>query len=871
MSAPQLQLHTLRLENVFSYREATVAFEPGVSVFAGDNGAGKSSLLEAVFFALFASDTRTITNKSLAEVLREGERLASLALTFSLGGDDYEVALALRRTAERVAAHSAKCTLSRGGEQMATGVQDVIQQIQALLKMDSDDFANCLYVRQGEVDRLINARPQDRQRTIDRLLRLTKVDDYERRLKTAITSINRRKDQLQGAQEKTEGDASALVALALPAQKLRLEKDMAALEVEQQQLRNELDATDEDARQLSGALARHEKTLKEMEGLRAQYRQARNEFDQLQNDLKTLDQRQVELAAQADPLDARWAEIKRGIDWDQLGVAPEQDLLPTLEALQRAQNRRQQAIQALREGLAETRTQRKGAEAQRDEQRQQLSAQEQASAKLRHQTTALEAEIAEKLQDLEISAPPLAQLDVARLLEENEIRRRELQTRQRQLDTARATERAAQTQLQDAINQSQSLIESGRCPTCQQPVRAENLADHLAHLNSRLKAVGETLVELDAQAATLATDDEALQGAQRALRALQDDHRRWTQLGRQLQESEAQRAGVQQKIESLNEALSRLQETEALKLIEGTTVKQEIEANESHLRALERARDVRAQLAQNQREQETTRQRRSDRAQLADQSRVRMSELEARYNERRDAIGGQAAEQLEAQLARCLKTREEQTQGLEADQRRRDELANELGQVRSRLDQLKKAQDALKEIAAKLAAVAALLAEAQRLQAVYQEVKRAQRRKNFDALNRIFNEYFRLMNPGLAYEGVRLTEGFDIEIVRNNDAVMAPGLLSGGERALVNLALRAALHQVICEAGGVLLPLFFDEPTVYLDVHHVQRLERLFEALGRRVGQIVVVSHEATLVEGADHEYRVSKDADNLSRVEQLR
>jgi len=135
----------------------------------------------------------------------------------------------------------------------------------------------------------------------------------------------------------------------------------------------------------------------------------------------------------------------------------------------------------------------------------------------------------------------------------------------------------------------------------------------------------------------------------------------------------------------------------------------------------------------------------------------------------------------------------------------------------------------------------------------------------------VFNLFFRLMYFGPAYERVELSEDFDIRVIRKDGQVLSPSIMSGGERALINLAMRAAIHQVLSEAGGVALPLFFDEPTVYLDTQHVRQLERLFEDLGQRVGQVVIVSHEASLVEGADHEYRVSKDIDNLGHIEKVR
>jgi len=94
--------------------------------------------------------------------------------------------------------------------------------------------------------------------------------------------------------------------------------------------------------------------------------------------------------------------------------------------------------------------------------------------------------------------------------------------------------------------------------------------------------------------------------------------------------------------------------------------------------------------------------------------------------------------------------------------------------------------------------------------------------------------------------------------------------MSGGERALINIALRCAIHQVLARAIRR-MPLILDEPTVYLDRDRVNRLQLLLEELGKRIGQVIVVSHEVGLVEGADHEYRTEKGSDNISTIRKIR
>lgn len=65
----------VRLNNFRNYGEKTLAFEPGINVIIGENGVGKTNLLEAVFILLEGSSMRTADIK---EVIRIGEEKAEI-------------------------------------------------------------------------------------------------------------------------------------------------------------------------------------------------------------------------------------------------------------------------------------------------------------------------------------------------------------------------------------------------------------------------------------------------------------------------------------------------------------------------------------------------------------------------------------------------------------------------------------------------------------------------------------------------------------------------------------------------------------------------------------------------------------------------
>ena len=85
-------LNKLEIENFRSHKDTTIEFPRGITLIVGKNGAGKSSILEAISFALFGE-----INTSLDEAIRQPSSSSdivdkmSVKLTFEHGGKTYVV------------------------------------------------------------------------------------------------------------------------------------------------------------------------------------------------------------------------------------------------------------------------------------------------------------------------------------------------------------------------------------------------------------------------------------------------------------------------------------------------------------------------------------------------------------------------------------------------------------------------------------------------------------------------------------------------------------------------------------------------------------------------------------------------------------
>ncbi|MFB6256464.1 MAG: AAA family ATPase, partial [Haloplanus sp.] len=138
-----MRFDRIRLRNFRPYADADLDLRDGVTVIHGLNGSGKSSLLEACFFALYGSKALSGT---LDDVVTNGAEETEIDLRFTHAGSAYHVHRRLRASGERTT--TADCTLE-GPDATVEGARDVRAFVVDLLRMDAEAFVNCAYVRQG--------------------------------------------------------------------------------------------------------------------------------------------------------------------------------------------------------------------------------------------------------------------------------------------------------------------------------------------------------------------------------------------------------------------------------------------------------------------------------------------------------------------------------------------------------------------------------------------------------------------------------------------------------------------------------------------------------------------------------------------------
>jgi exonuclease SbcC len=220
-----LRLETLKLINFKTYQDSTLIFTPGHNVILGENGAGKSSIFEAVTYALFGS----IPGRTIASLIRHDQNRMEVTLDFSINDESF--------TVERSATQSVSNALLRekDGKRIAEKAKAVNEEIGKKIGIGQRVFSNVVYIPQGQISAIASERPSERRELFDKILGYylyKKTSDrlrvIEKSTEQSMSAINERLRDIKEDIKKKESIETDLEELEN--EMVRLQKDLVELE-----------------------------------------------------------------------------------------------------------------------------------------------------------------------------------------------------------------------------------------------------------------------------------------------------------------------------------------------------------------------------------------------------------------------------------------------------------------------------------------------------------------------------------------------------------------------------------------------------------------------------------------------------------------
>jgi exonuclease SbcC len=175
----------LRLSGFGSFRDETDLDLDGIDYFAlvGPTGHGKSTLIDAIGFALYGQVPRYDDARVEHQVVSLGAQIARVELSFDIGDASYVVTriVKLRNGKPSQEGRLERVFPDGTTESLAGSVRELRPTVEALLGLPFEHFTRCVVLPQGAFQRFLHDKPNERRAVLVRLLNLEMYEQLGKR------------------------------------------------------------------------------------------------------------------------------------------------------------------------------------------------------------------------------------------------------------------------------------------------------------------------------------------------------------------------------------------------------------------------------------------------------------------------------------------------------------------------------------------------------------------------------------------------------------------------------------------------------------------------------------------------------------------
>lgn len=809
-----------------------------VACLSGDNGNGKSALLDAMTYALWGK-TRASGSQISGEddLVRLGAEEMEVQFEFRLGDDLYR---ASRKRSRRTRTGDWQVFLCDttgtwrpvGGSTMQETGRNLIR----LLHMEYETFLNSAYIQQGHADEFTRQKPMDRKRILADILDLSRYDRLEEMARERRTEADLVLKDLEGEIRHYETRAGEE---AVYRERLKEQEEAAAI------------------------------WAKEREAREVRLNVAREQQAALETKVQALRQREErlhEVEGEQEELERRIVVLRGRIEQDAALIAQKPGLLTDIERLQANRARVEQLsgeVNRLNEAKQKLATVKGRLEAAR--------------LKLQHEVSSLEAEWRQvetrERQIVDLNArladltPKLAHFTEAKA--EREAVGVALQAAQEAFTGLKAQSEKIQSEIGE-VEEILSVLAPSRtgvksaCPVCQSDLSGGRLAAVEMKQKQKLSALKATLVEVKRDGVASKKEQDSLQKQAerleeqlRGLAALNANRVEWERQREGLIEANTVRETLFDRLETLRCRIAA-EEYGAEERAQIATLEQEIAGGTAGVQAYQEAQAVVRDLTAQEIERKTARLEEAERAQAEfaqelEQAVVRFDRRSGQIATERKRLENLQTELSDYDAARleyltaegavreAAEARETAQGQAERFRHAVEECAKAQEQAarkKAERDKVAKDKQAYTELAAafgKKGVQAHIIDNA--LPEIQEETNRLLARLTDSAMQ------IELSTLRQARTGSSQIETLDISIT--DDAGTRPyEMYSGGEAFRVNFAIRIALSRLLSRrAGASLQTLIIDEGFGTQDAKGRERLIEAIESVKDEFALILLISH----------------------------
>ncbi|MBQ3577317.1 MAG: SMC family ATPase [Firmicutes bacterium] len=325
----------------------------GLYLICGDTGAGKTTIFDAICFALFGTASGSAREASmLRSKYAPAGAQTEVEMTFEYAGREYRI----RRNPEyaRPKARGGGETVEKAGAELhmpdgrvITGVRDVDRAVTGILGVDRDQFRRIAMIAQGDFLSLLLAPTEERKRIFQKIFHTENYGRLQELLRARTSELQKRSEALAG------GIAQYISGMVLPDGTERQDEYTAgeALELLDRVIEGDEELERDIRSRLSGldeSLTLAARRVEQAEALMRAEKDRGQALQALELEKKTLDGRKAAL----DGLEGRRVEMKGWKD----GAAYGRGLLPSYrerDVLRRELSEKQVRLGELKRSLAD--------------------------------------------------------------------------------------------------------------------------------------------------------------------------------------------------------------------------------------------------------------------------------------------------------------------------------------------------------------------------------------------------------------------------------------------------------------------------------------------------------------------------------------
>ena len=504
-------LKTLHLQNFKQYKDLQLNFQEGLVGILGKNGAGKSSIFEAILLCFFGS---TNTDKEFYKTSwAESKSKVALQLTFEVGTKEYVV---IREFRGKALTHHATLH-DHHQEQIATGAKPVTDEVSNIIGMDKDAFTRSIFSGQKELGILSNTKGEERKRMVRKMIGLDNLDAIQKLIRGDKNDL---KKQISGQSD-----------LLLPAEELK-------------ELQKTIKSTEKENKKSEQFVEKRHKALTKV---KEEYQKAKTAFDT-----------QLALSKEHNELNRSLDQFENAVRNLQEQEVQKKEEIAALKILQKNQKENAPAVKNF---LKQKATLEQLAQQRKQFAKKKMLTEKKISYEKRIEEVKADIQKVEKKMKGKESLPKQLEKEQKELTAHKD----KLENYQNALTKLRGEQAGIQSKInerEERFKKIQDLGKEAECPTCFQPLK-DSYDQTLTHLQKEIEQYQKQTLQkiqdrLKKGEALEKTEKQAIEKAQQSVNQLQTNIQLLQQQNNQLQQQKEALQKGQELVKDIEEQINLL-------------------------------------------------------------------------------------------------------------------------------------------------------------------------------------------------------------------------------------------------------------------------------------------------------------------------